>query len=92
MTKFRQCESERLTELTTLAREAKKLNSQYLDQLAGILRLAEICRKYETEKEKVCTVYDLDRLNSMNEMEVNFFFGPSSVLEVPNPSKFSEWR
>ena len=74
MTKFRQCESERLTELTTLAREAKKLNSQYLDQLAGILRLAEICRKYETEKEKVCTVYDLDRLNSMNEMEVIFFF------------------
>ena len=67
MNKFRQCENDRLTELTILARDAKKTNTKYVRDLSSVLRLADICRKYETEKEKVCTVYDIHRLNTHGE-------------------------
>lgn len=53
MTRNRRQEHERLAELTVLSREALQKNTKYLDDLCAILRLAEMCRKYETEREKV---------------------------------------
>lgn len=53
MTKCRRQEHDRLAELTMLSRQAIKTNTEYLDELCAILRLAEMCRKFETEKEKL---------------------------------------
>merc|ERR1719228_1578799 len=53
MTKCRRQEHDRLAELTMLSRKAIKNNTVYLDELCAILRLAEMCRKFETEKEKL---------------------------------------
>lgn len=53
MTKCRKQEHDRLAELTMLSRKAIQTNTGYLDDLCAILRLAEMCRKFETEKEKL---------------------------------------
>jgi len=62
MQKFRESENDRLEELSTLSRESIKINQNHLDNLASILRLASICRKYEGEKEKVCSINEMERL------------------------------
>lgn len=69
MTKFRRSENERLSEMTMLARQAVKTNTKYLDDLCAILRTAEICRKLETEKEKVCKIHELERINIENDTQ-----------------------
>lgn len=58
MKRFRNNESKRLTELTVLSREALKKNQTKLLKAEKILQLAELARKFETEREKVLPFYE----------------------------------
>lgn len=58
MKRLRQSEAKRLTELSVLAREAYQCNQDKLDKADKILLLAELARKLETEREKVCPFYE----------------------------------
>ena len=53
MKRFRDSGSRRLTELTVMSRQALKKNEGRLEQAERILTMAELCEKYETEREKV---------------------------------------
>lgn len=53
MKRFRDSGSRRLTELTVMSRQALKKNEASLEQAERILTMAELCEKYETEREKV---------------------------------------
>lgn len=53
MKRFRDSGSRHLTELTVLSRKALKRNEQRLEQAERILVMAELCEKYETERERV---------------------------------------
>lgn len=53
MKRFRDSGSRRLTELTVMSRQALKKNEGRLEQAERILVMAELCEKYETEREKV---------------------------------------
>lgn len=58
MARFRQQDAKRLTELTVLSREALRANEDKLSQAERILQLAELGRKFETEREKVLPFYE----------------------------------
>ena len=58
MMKFREEESRRLSELVTNSRTAVKRLSEYHELGEKILQTAELCRKIETEKEKVLPFYE----------------------------------
>eukprot|EP00743_Colponemidia_sp_Colp-15_P000222 GILK01000259.1.p1 GENE.GILK01000259.1~~GILK01000259.1.p1 ORF type:complete len:330 (-),score=82.05 GILK01000259.1:229-1095(-) len=63
MNRFREEECRRLTDLTVNSREcAKKLNA-HLTIAEKILKTAEMCRKLETEKEKILPFYDTSRFS-----------------------------
>jgi dynein regulatory complex subunit 2 len=54
MKKFRQAQMANLKDLSVNSREACLANQKNIELAERILRLAELCRKYETEKERVC--------------------------------------
>ena len=58
MNKFREREAMRLQELTVNSQAAIKSLDGRRDKAEKILKLAEISRKYETEREKVLPFYD----------------------------------
>lgn len=58
MQRFRQSEGKRLIELTVMARSAVQSIQSKLEQAERILMLAELSRKFETEKEKVLPFYE----------------------------------
>eukprot|EP00741_Cyanophora_paradoxa_P017163 tig00020960_g16575.t1 len=57
MNRFREAEARRLTELTTTARSTIKKLKERLAQAEKIIKLAELNRKMETEREKVLPFY-----------------------------------
>ena len=58
MMKFREEESRRLTELTLNSRNAVLKLEEYVNIGDRILKTAELCRRLETEKEKVLPFYE----------------------------------
>lgn len=60
MKNFRDEEQRRLRELTLLSREALQANNGKLEFAEKILKLAELCRKFETEKEKIVPFYQVE--------------------------------
>jgi len=56
MKRMRAAETKRLTDLALAARAAMQNNKQYLALAEQILQMAELVRKYETEREKVLPV------------------------------------
>lgn len=58
MKRFRSNEAKHLTELTVLSRTALQANQLALGQAERILMLAELSRKFETEREKVLPFYE----------------------------------
>jgi hypothetical protein len=58
MTKFREEESKRLKELVNNSRNAVSKLSEYRELGQKILKTAELCRRLETEKEKVVPFYE----------------------------------
>lgn len=57
MNQFRDIQNQRLTELTRNARETQKVLTEEKEQGIKLLKLAELARKYETEREKVLPFY-----------------------------------
>lgn len=57
MNQFRDIQNQRLTELTRSARETQKVLTEEKEQGIKLLKLAELARKYETEREKVLPFY-----------------------------------
>ena len=58
MKKFREEESRRLKELTNNSRNAVLKLKEYSTLGEKILKTAELCRRLETEKEKVLPFYE----------------------------------
>jgi len=57
MKRFRGTESRRLTEIATLSRDTRLKNEEVLSLAERIMKLVELGRKHETEKEKVLPFY-----------------------------------
>ncbi|KAK3085108.1 hypothetical protein FSP39_024493 [Pinctada imbricata] len=57
MNKMRDGEREKLTKLTLESNNAIKSLNRRIEKLKNILKVAEMCRKYETEEEKVLPFY-----------------------------------
>mmetsp|Transcript_28244 Transcript_28244/g.71697 ORF Transcript_28244/g.71697 Transcript_28244/m.71697 type:complete len:550 (-) Transcript_28244:420-2069(-) len=66
MTKFRDEQHKRLTELTVNAETCLGKLKENLGIGEGILKLAEACRRYETEREKVLPFYENTGLKDMD--------------------------
>lgn len=58
MDKFRKGQTTRLYQLTAMTRNCSGENQDKLHLAESILKLAEICRKMETEKEKIMPFYE----------------------------------
>jgi hypothetical protein len=58
MARFRTTEGKKLTELSVLSREALHSNEKLVKKAERIVQLAELARKYETEREKVLPFYE----------------------------------
>ena len=58
MNRFRDEEERRLKELTNNSRNAVERLKDYLELGERILKTAELCRRLETEKEKVLPFYE----------------------------------
>merc|ERR1719159_953589 len=73
MNRFRNEEKKRLTDLTQNARGCIKNLKDQLGLAEKILKTAELCRKFETEREKVLPFYlSRDLLNEFEEGELDF--------------------
>ena len=82
MNKFRDGQHRRLAELTTNANTAHESLSKKLSLAERILRLSEICRKLETEQEKVLPFYQDTQAEDGEEA-----FGSSQERQFePNPN------
>ena len=66
MLKFREDESKRLIELVNNSRNTVLKLKEYQDLGEKILKTAELCRRLETEKEKVVPFYE----SSFDESEI----------------------
>ncbi len=66
MLKFREDESKRLIELVNNSRNTVLKLKEYQDLGEKILKTAELCRRLETEKEKVIPFYE----SSFDESEI----------------------
>jgi hypothetical protein len=67
MNRFREEEERRLKELTNNSRNAVEKLKDYLSLGERILKTAEICRRLETEKEKVLPFYE----STVDESEIS---------------------
>merc|ERR1711933_177789 len=73
MNKFRTEEKKRLVDLTQNARNCIKSLKDQLSLAEKIIKTAELCRKFETEREKVLPFYlSRDLLNEFEEGELDF--------------------
>merc|ERR1719265_1318468 len=73
MNRFRNEEKKRLTDLTQNARSCIKNLHNQLALAEKILKTSELCRKFETEREKVLPFYmSRDLLNEFEEGELEF--------------------
>merc|ERR1712151_1233462 len=73
MNKFRTEEKKRLADLTQNARNCIKSLKDQLGLAERILKTAELCRKFETEREKVLPFYlSRDLMNEFEEGELEF--------------------
>jgi len=73
MNKFRTEEKKRLVDLTQNARNCIKSLKDQLALAEKIIKTAELCRKFETEREKVLPFYlSRDLLNEFEEGELDF--------------------
>ncbi|XP_076473124.1 dynein regulatory complex subunit 2-like [Babylonia areolata] len=80
MNKIRDCEREKLTKLTLESNAAMKELRRQKEKGEQILRLAEMCRKLETEEEKVLPFY-ASSLTKEEQEDVE-----AAVLEPPSES------
>mmetsp|Transcript_30077 Transcript_30077/g.26655 ORF Transcript_30077/g.26655 Transcript_30077/m.26655 type:complete len:202 (-) Transcript_30077:30-635(-) len=73
MTQFRDEESRRLTNLTKNAKSCMDTLKGYQKLAGRVLKTAELCRKLETEREKVLPFYDAetDTLEEESEVKVS---------------------
>lgn len=85
MTKFREEESRRLKELVNNSRNAVLKLTEYASMGEKILKTAELCRRLETEKEKVLPFYE----NSVDEVEIPEDL--RSALEELTPEETQEF-
>merc|ERR1712066_1167096 len=70
---FRTAEKKRLADLTQNARNCIKSLNDQLGLAEKILKTAELCRKFETEREKVLPFYlSRDLLNEFEEGQLDF--------------------
>merc|ERR1712190_279981 len=73
MNQFRTAEKKRLADLTLNARNCIKSLNDQLGLAAKIIKTAELCRKFETEREKVLPFYlSRDMLSEFEEGELDF--------------------
>lgn len=74
MNRFREEEDRRLKELTNNSRNAVEKLKEYLDLGERILKTSELCRRLETEKEKVLPFYEstVDESEISEEMKNQF--------------------
>ncbi|KEP60589.1 UNVERIFIED_CONTAM: flagellar associated protein [Hammondia hammondi] len=92
MNRARESDRQRLVDLSTNARECKKKLTDQLNLAERILRTAELCRKYETPREKIaplpappnCTAHDVD----WNEVSEAL---KEEILEVLGDDGTDEW-
>ncbi|XP_022346038.2 dynein regulatory complex subunit 2-like [Crassostrea virginica] len=78
MNKLRDGERDKLTKLTLESNSAIKELKRNIEKLQSIMKLGEICRKFETEEEKVLPFY-ASSLTKEEQNDVN-----AAVLEAPN--------
>lgn len=78
MNKLRDGERDKLTKLTLESNSAIKELKRNIEKLQSIMKLGEICRKFETEEEKVLPFY-ASSLTQEEQNDVN-----AAVLEAPN--------
>lgn len=78
MNKLRDGERDKLTKLTLESNSAIKELKRNIEKLQCIMKLGEICRKFETEEEKVLPFY-ASSLTQEEQNDVN-----AAVLEAPN--------
>lgn len=78
MNKIRDCEREKLTKLTLESCAAIKELKRQKEKGAQILRMAEVCRKLETEEEKVLPFY-ASSLTQEEQEDIK-----AAVLEAPS--------
>merc|ERR1719262_1916540 len=89
MNRFRGEEKKRLTDLTANARQCIRSLKDQLTLAERILKTAELCRKFETEREKVLPFYlnrdvDVDELDMEEEAK-------EEIKEVLNDVGIDEW-
>merc|ERR1712045_443560 len=73
MNKFRSEEKKRLVDLTQNARNCTKSLEGQLGLAEKIIKTSELCRKFETEREKVLPFYlSRDLLNEFEEGDLDF--------------------
>lgn len=78
MNKLRDGERDKLTKLTLESNSGIKELKRNIEKLQCIMKLGEICRKFETEEEKVLPFY-ASSLTQEEQNDVN-----AAVLEAPN--------
>ncbi|XP_048752355.1 dynein regulatory complex subunit 2-like [Ostrea edulis] len=78
MNKMRDGERDKLTKLTLESNSAIKEIKRRIEKLQSIMKVGEMCRKFETEEEKVLPFY-ASSLTQEEQSDVN-----TAVLETPN--------
>jgi predicted nuclease with TOPRIM domain len=81
MNEFREEEHAKLTEMTVLSNGSIKNLESKVEKAEKILKLAEMNRKLETEREKVLPFYEESTLDISHEVGL-FFLNPSSLIRL----------
>lgn len=89
MNRFRGEEKKRLTDLTANARHCIKSLTEQISLAERILKTAELCRKFETEREKVLPFY-LNRDVDVDELEMEEE-AKEEIKETLNDAGIDEW-
>merc|ERR550514_672503 len=90
MNRFRGEEKKRLTDLTANARLCIKSLGEQLSVAERILKTAELCRKYETEREKVLPFY-LNRDVDVDELDLEPEALREEIKECLSDTGIDEW-
>merc|ERR550514_780738 len=90
MNRFRGEEKKRLTDLTANARQCIRSLKDQLTLAERILKTAELCRKYETEREKVLPFY-LSRDVDVDELELDDEDLKEEIKGVLDDTGIDEW-
>merc|ERR1719194_355528 len=91
MNRFRAEEKKRLVDLTVNARSCEQGLKKQLDLAERILKTAELCRKLETEREKVLPFYLARDLPDLDELNIEDDKLKEEIKEVLADTGVDEW-